>query len=88
MPRKRGIELIGDLAQLGKACPRHSGKVVVLVVITDIVGHDIERPVVAVCLRDGNLVVRVGCFRGYGLIYVVLGDEVTRSGVKRSGQEG
>lgn len=86
--RERGVELVGDLAQLGQACPGHSGEVVVLVVITNIVGQDVERTVVTVRLGNGYLVFRIGCFGGHGLVHVVLGDEVACGRMEGSGQEG
>lgn len=88
MARQGRIELVGDLAQLGQARPGHGGEVVVLVVVADVVGEDVERAVVAVGLGDGHAVVRVRGLGRDGLVDVVLGDEVAGGGVQAAGEEG
>lgn len=86
--RKRGVELVGNLAQLGQACPGHSGEVVVLIVVANIVGHEVKWTIVTVGLRNWYLVFRVGCFGGHRLVNVVLRDEVTRGRMEGSSQKG
>ena len=88
MVRQIGIELVGDLPQLGQARPGDGGEVVVLVVQADVVGEEVERAVVAERLGDGQVVGRVAGLRGHLLVDVVLGDEVAGGRVQGSGEEG
>lgn len=75
--RKRVVELAREFAKRGKTSPRHGGEVVVLVVVADVVGEDVERTVV----RPGLLVVAVE--------EVVLGDLETQSGqFREEGEKG
>lgn len=89
MARQRGVELIGGGAQRGQTRPGHGREVVVLVVVADVVGQDVERAVVAVGLGDGH-VGRVLRFLGgrHRLVDVVLGDEVAGGRVQGAGEEG
>lgn len=88
MSRKRIVEFSSDLAKFGKTRPRHGREIVVLVVIANVVGHDVERTVITIGLGNGNLIVWIRCFRSDGLVNVVLGNEVTSRGVEGSGEEG
>ena len=54
--RQLVIEFVRNAVQLGEAGPWNSGKVVVLVVQTDVVCEVVEDAVVRVCLWDRNLV--------------------------------
>lgn len=82
------VELLGDAVELGQAGPGDGGEVVVLVVQADVVGEDVEGPVVRVRLRDRRAVVRVRLGGRHGLVHVVLGDEVAGQRVQAAGQEG
>lgn len=81
------VELAGDAAQLGQAGPGDGGEVVVLVVQADVVGEEVEGPVVRVRLRHRHLVVRVRLRRRHRLVHVVLGDEVARQRMQAARQE-
>lgn len=82
------IKLLGNLIQRMKPCPRDGGEVVVLVVVSDVVGKNVERTIVRKCLRKRDLVVGVALSGGNGLVYVVLGDKVASQGVQAASQEG
>lgn len=86
--RQRLIKLLGNFIQGMKPCPRDSGEIVVLVVISDIVGKEVERTIVGEGLRKRDLVVRIALSGGNGLIYVMLGDEMASQGVQAASQEG
>ena len=104
MTRQIIIKLMRQLPQLRQPCPRHSGKVVVLVVQTYIVGQVVERAIVGVGLfglgdsvgrtqGEGGCGVgsggRGGCGRGRrGGHDVVLGDEVPSYRVQAAREEG
>lgn len=87
MTRQRGVEFVRNLPQLGQLGPCHGGEVVVLIVVADVVRQHIQRAVVAVSLRHWDVVVGVPSLGGDSLVDVVLCDEMTSSGVPRSGQE-
>lgn len=82
-----GVELAGDGVELVEAGPGDGGEVVVLVVEADVVGEEVEGPVVRVGLGHGEAVGRVGLGRGHGRVDVVLGDEVARQRVQAAGEE-
>ena len=68
------VKLGGNLSQLGQPAPWDVWEVVVLVVVSNVVAEDVQRPVVAVRFRLANE-------------NVVLGDEVGGYRVQRPGQE-
>lgn len=82
------VELAGDLAKGGEPGPRDGGEVVVLVVEADVVGEEVEGPVVGEGLWDGDAVGGVLLLGGDGLVDVVLCDEVAGEGVEGAGEEG
>lgn len=82
MVRQGLIKLLGSFIQRMKSCPRDGGEVVVLVVVSDIVGKNVERTIVRKGFRERDLVVGVALSGGNGLVYIVLGDEVTSQGVQ------
>lgn len=88
MPRQRRVKFVRNGPQLRQPRPGHGGKIVVLVVVTDVVCEDIQRAVVAVRLGNGDVVVWVGRFGSDGSIDVVLGDEVAGSRVPGACEEG
>jgi hypothetical protein len=77
MARKVLVKFMGNIANTVEAGPGHGGKVVVLVVKTDVVCEPVERSIVGEGLGDGNIVVRVTSRRRDGLVNVVLSNEVT-----------
>lgn len=86
--RQRRIKLVRNRTQLRQPRPRHSGEVVVFIVVANIVSEYVQRAVVAICLGDGHAIVRVLGLRGDGLVDVVLGNEVACGGVQAAGEEG
>lgn len=88
MVRQGLIKLLGSFIQRMKSCPGDGGEVVVLVVVSDIVGKNVERTIVRKGLRERDLVVGVALSGGNGLVYIVLGDEVASQGVQAASQEG
>jgi hypothetical protein len=91
--RQIAVELVRDLVQFPQPGPRHSGKVVMLVVQADVVREQVQHAVIGeglwrrrkldflalfVCLLEGARVLRE---------YVVFGDEVACNRVKRASEE-
>lgn len=104
MARQGLVELSRDAVQLVQTRPWDGGEIVVLVVQADVVGEEIERAVVRVCLRGREGVQRVVCLLlrllgvvlfgdGLGAVVdareeVVFCDEVAGAGVQGAGEEG
>lgn len=82
------VELARDGVELGEPGPGHGGEVVVLVVEADVVGEEVQGPVVREGLGHGDLVRRLPLRRRHRLVHVVLGDEVARRRVQAPRQEG
>lgn len=86
------IEFLGHLMQQGQASPWDGGKVVMLVVQTDIVREGVEGPVVAVGFRQRNRGVMRRLF-AHGAVTgagknVVFSNEVGSARMQTSSQEG
>lgn len=83
-----GVELAGDVVELVEAGPGDGREVMVLVVQADVVGQEVEGPVVRIRLGDGDAVRGVGLRGRYGRIDVVLRDEVAGERMQAACQEG
>lgn len=81
------VELARNLVQLVQPGPGHGGEIVVLVVQADVVGQEVEGPVVAEGLWDGDVVLGVAGLGRDSLVDVVLRDEVASQRVEGTGEE-
>jgi hypothetical protein len=81
------VKLLCHLPHGGQTSPWDGGKVVVLVVQTDVVGEPVQWAVVGEGLRDGDVVLGVALLGSDALVDVVLGDEVACERVQATGEE-
>lgn len=84
--RQIGVKLSGDAVKNWQLRPRHSGKVVMLVMQTHIIGQKIQRPVVRICFGYRNRRPFLECPRPL-LENVVLGDKMACTGVQRASEK-
>lgn len=81
------VELGGHVANGVEASPGDSGEVVVFIVEADVVGEEVEGPIVGEGLGNGDAIVRLLLGWGNSLVNVMLGNEVAGKRVKTSSEE-